>query len=311
MKLWCYTHTGAMAVDNLGLIVPIDVLDQNVFMVLWDGAKGEVEYWSHIGLRHPLTSPLAPIPLDLLINNFLEVADVPFTDDTMVHNGITVEAARVVKVALCDAIYESHRIMPIKVTVGAGTYLWDADTEAVAALQSALLELLADSILNPINGVQGAFNTLATSINSNVVAPLKDGEAAIGTAHYNIIDIAEAASGFYLTRPGANPTDHVAKPPANVSAPTLDDPTFGAIDWLPHEATATVELDVADIRAILAAIVARRNALKLAYNQKLTALNGLSTVPGIIAYNVATGWGAPILLAANARLTGAGALAAG
>ena len=66
--------------------------------------------------------------------------------------------------------------------------------------------------------------------------------------------------------------------------------TGGNVQWIPIGATAPVTVTPTEQTGILNGIAARTNDLNAKRNVKIAAVNALTTVPAVIAYDVTTGW---------------------
>lgn len=62
------------------------------------------------------------------------------------------------------------------------------------------------------------------------------------------------------------------------------------VQWIPIGATAPVDVATDEQQAILSGISERTNELNLIRNQKNAAVNALTTIASVIAYDVTTGW---------------------
>ena len=81
--------------------------------------------------------------------------------------------------------------------------------------------------------------------------------------------------GFSNINVGWNPVANVAT--ANVQ-------------WIPIGSATPVIVTPDEQTAIMSGIAARTNTLNVKKNAKVTAVNALTTIPAVIAYNVTTGW---------------------
>jgi hypothetical protein len=60
--------------------------------------------------------------------------------------------------------------------------------------------------------------------------------------------------------------------------------------WIPIGATAPVNVTQPEQQAIMSGITARTNDLNVKRNNKIIAVNALTTIPAVIAYDVTAGW---------------------
>lgn len=275
MKFWVVRSQQVMSVDN-AVVNDLDVssLPGNVEMVLWDGMAGEVE--SNIGpaIRTPFTDPA---PYQPVLNSFLGLLP-----------NVTVLQARQIKQQLVEAIYAARRLTPIRITVGSGTFYWDARDEALTAMTS---KLMADWLINSSSSVStlaaminNALAGVATEVNTKVVAPLRTGtsdslkyyQTETGTER---IIVSGMTGGLFMSKP-----DQV------VAQSTNFQPVISNISWLPHDSKQVVSLTNIELANIVSAIVGRRNALSLTRANKRVDLQTVTTVAGVIAYDATQGW---------------------
>jgi hypothetical protein len=62
------------------------------------------------------------------------------------------------------------------------------------------------------------------------------------------------------------------------------------IDWPPLNSTVMVRMSMASMRSLIASIQQRRTTLQNTQLAKTNAINALTTVAAVIAYDVTTGW---------------------
>jgi hypothetical protein len=72
-----------------------------------------------------------------------------------------------------------------------------------------------------------------------------------------------------------------------LNASTVQGPN---IDWPPYNSTVTVSLTMADMRTLISAINSRRTTLQNTRLSKRNAINGITTVQGVISYDATAGW---------------------
>jgi hypothetical protein len=198
----------------------------------------------------------------------------------------------------------------------------------VAALNVVDANLTAQSNVN-FNAVTSQGATWAGYINSNVVDPGNSALSTInvifGQVNTNIVNVMNAllkTGELRFTLPGeSNPIIFNAAVPGltssgvggietnpyalnglpgmfglNTLAPGVAAWTNQAtvptsnVQWIPIGASAPVNVTPAEQAAILSGIAARTNDLNVKKNAKVTAVNALTTVPAVIAYDVTTGW---------------------
>jgi hypothetical protein len=82
------------------------------------------------------------------------------------------------------------------------------------------------------------------------------------------------------------PNVRMQKDPINAPASVAGPP----IDWPPLNSTVMVRMSMASMRSLIASIQQRRTTLQNTQLAKTTAINGCTTVAGVISYDVTTGW---------------------
>jgi hypothetical protein len=171
------------------------------------------------------------------------------------------------------------------------TALGQVDSQVNSQVNSYIVDVSAqivthvnDVVLSVYDGVLGVPN----SVNYGLHSP---GGAAPSGISADIAHIPYAMSHIAISV-GTNPFGVNAIPyvgPGAAGGIVGPVPTTN-VQWIPIGATAAVDVTTDEQQAILAGISERTNELNLIRNQKNAAVNALTTIASVIAYDVTTGW---------------------
>jgi hypothetical protein len=269
MKFLFVRNENLGCIDNATAAVDCSTLPANVAMVIWDSANGWLEYNDRPEMRVPFADPSTYQPLINSTLTALETVTPP----------LMLAQAQTVKQTLIDALYEMKRTGPITVAVSIGSKTWDGSDEAIATMTEQITAATAgfstSSLVTQINTMIGKLNT--------DMATLKNDFNSIDY-HPGMVIQGNSVTGYFWDD---------TQPPSPVGAyPTVSGGgvTGGPYPWLPLGATATVNLTLNDLVAIVNAVVTRRQSVAGTRASKNAAVAALATIPAVIAYDVTTGW---------------------
>jgi len=275
-------HVGAMAVDNMNIaglnlsaLSPIECVE-------WKSDIGTVE---QIGSR--------------LRTNFTDITPYcPYLQMFMANcPGITLAQAQKIQCDATDALFVNKHQQPLYYSVAAGAYWWDASDSSVAHFNAAMQIAIAD-LVTQINGyivdeanpaldtIDNSGATIANHLSSTVLGSYINGQlppAGPNTLN-NLLQSASnvATPGLGGNIPGIAWSGSSSYRLSHVSPSTLN--------VVPMGATGTVTVNVQEMGQILDAIHQRRNSLLITGQSKKNAINALTTISAVIAYDVTAGW---------------------
>jgi hypothetical protein len=223
---------------------------------------------------------------------------------------------------LIEAVFNAKRQAPFPHTVTAGALSWDAADSATAAMSVMMVPVLysltsglaaeggetSNSLVAQINN---RLASLATKIDANFASDLTSAIVSVGNsliAYINDTIVAAISTGLYSDNPGYTPPPGVnyhvepttlefASVPASlpsVAVPPIDGSTVvppdESIQWHPIGQATPVTLTVTEMTGLMAGIAARRTNLLTTKNNKIAAVNALTSITAVIAYDATTGW---------------------
>jgi hypothetical protein len=279
---------GIVAIDNQPLAVDTSPLASNIALVAYDctAGKGSIEYNDRLRLLEPFIdmTPYAPF-VNAWLTQAALVTDTP----------LTLPLAKTIKLSLVDGIFNSKRQLPIT----ALGRTWDASDQALMGMQAAIVSwdvagaaFAADATLvNDFNNIGIATTRIA---NASANAAFSADSAPFTyidsfspppnqTPHSGAIAFMTAVAGGGITGNAAFSANY-GRP---LSAITTQGPS---ISWPPLNSTVSVTLAMSDMRSLISSINSRRTTLQNTRLTKQNAINALSTIAAVIAYDVTTGW---------------------
>ncbi|WP_024516861.1 hypothetical protein [Bradyrhizobium sp. Tv2a-2] len=284
---------GTVHVNAVGATVSTSALATNINYVQFDGATGvgQIMYNDRPSIAEQFTDPS---PYQTYINSWISA------EAALLTLPLTLAQAKAVKCALASAIWGVKRQQPVNVTVTAGNYNWDASDLGVSRL-SAIAPYI---YIGPVNTLIGTINsemaTLISALNTNV-GDYNGFVTAYGSFVTNLqtnlntwvahLNTSEAAVTNWV-QPG-NMTVPASGSPSNMgntSFSALSTITPPTMNLLPVGATSNVSLSPADLGSILQAIATQNAREALANATIQAAVNALSTISAVVAYDVTTGW---------------------
>ncbi len=287
---------GIVAIDNQPLAIDTSPVPANVAMVAYDctSGAGSIEYNDRLRLLEPF---IDLTPYSSYVNAWLTAATA------IAAMPITLAQAKNVKLGLVDGVFNSKRQLPI----AALGYTWDATDQSMLGMQSAIMAWdVAAAITNADNQFSAAVNA------ASVQTPLNTGVSASAiTCTTSNIPYANDASpghpatytyGYYdggqwtgspyfvdgVSGGGITQQPNVSMLKAPINAPPAI--TGPPIDWPPLNSTVSVSLTMSQMRSLVNSIQQRRMQLQNTRLAKITVINGMTTVAGVIAYDATTGW---------------------
>jgi hypothetical protein len=255
-------------IDNAAANMDCSSLPSNLTKVIWDqGGTGWLEYAGVPKMRVPYNDPSQFQPQLNTLLTVLTTASPP----------LTLSQAQAVKNALIDALYKMKRINPITVSglsIGAGT--WDGSEEAMMTMTQEMT-VSAASYNSSTTGLASQINTMIAGVNADIATTKSNFNAA--TLDHTL--------GYYVwdTKP-----DLPANAPYSNVTGIASGVSGGPFPWLPYNGTSTVNLTINDLMTIVGAYVTRRRSVASTRATKKAAVNALSTVASVIAYDVTAGW---------------------
>lgn len=280
-------NRGESSCRVLGLKQPItSSLASNVNFVTFAKGQGQVFYND----RPPLPELFSdPSPYQSYVNAWITAAAAATP-------ALTLAQAQAIKCAFVDAIYGFKRVAPVSATVTAGTYSFDASNNALtglaylAPLNTVITGVNAvitafdtlNGLVNPVGaGVQTALNSLVSGVNSALSA-LTSAINLAGTAQTPPFSVGSAPTVGSVAGPSTSGT------PSNPSAlATISPPTLTVV---PVGQTSPITLNSADLQAVALAIAAQNASTGSTDATKKAAVNALSTIAAVVAYDATAGW---------------------
>ena len=314
MQWWLVRSPNVMSVDNDSVQdLDLTALASTIWMLQWRDGHGEIERESTNGLRE----------------NFFDIIPYcPFFQQFLTKMpNLTLVQAKKVQTDLIAEIYRSKRQAPFAYTVAAGALTWEANDETVTAMSltavPALYNMVSDSGASSLVGlINNRLAALATNVNGNFTSLISyigarivdKGNALITFLNQRVIgDGSGDASYQTINRQlqyneahgGAAPGitsgmltvsvtfDAIPALPSVAVTPITPGsavPSGNAIPWMPLGATSTVNLTMAEMIGLMSGIATRRKTLQTTRNSKTAAVNALTTIAAVIAYDVTAGW---------------------
>lgn len=306
--------SAVMRLSNIPASMTTSSLPSNVSYVQFDTVKGgAVIYNDRPGLPELF---IDPSPYQSFVNAWI-------TAMATATPALTLSQAQAIKNALINAIYAVNRQLPVSVAVSAGNFPWDASDAAVTRL-SALSGLLYIDPLNTVinggsgqtgglsqlvtdlnvwaahfntlntnfgglnSGLQTAFNGLATNVTAALSTTKSNLDAAEppGVANWTTTwSVGNCASVTAPATSGAAADSNLVESFSSVGSLTV--PTMQLI---PVGSSAPVTVTPTDLQKIVLAIAAQTVKYQSTALAKQAAVNALSTIAAVSAYDATTGW---------------------
>jgi hypothetical protein len=323
-------HVAAMGVDNTNVVgMNYTALAPDVETIEWKSGVGEIEYSDRARLRENFVdvTPYCPFFqqfMTLLVGITLTQAQKIQTDLIDVLYDSKRQMPYHYVVAAGDFMWEatdptiaamSIEVLPTIIGYSTGT----SDATPVGKI-NALIDQINAWLVNP-------GNTLTTQIESNIVdgvnSIVADGtNSAVVNVHNNFISFFNGT--ILVTISGNLQTSGLSTVPPNYAAPGLSgnlpssgdtmgpighisgvtqnpfptfphqgitpDPSIPPINWTPLGMASTVTLSATEMGTLMNGIAQRRASLLNVCTTKKAAVNALTTLAAVIAYDVTAGW---------------------
>jgi hypothetical protein len=300
MRWWLNTDHKTFSFENaivLGLM-DFSSLPANVWMVQWTDGRGEIEYQDDEGNN-----------LNGIRDNFTDIVPyVPFFQQFMNYlAGLTLAQAKKIQSELVTLLFETKSQSPYNHTIAAGNFNWETTDAAVAAMSIAMFPALLSGTNTSLNSlvtqINAQFTSIASQINTgtvnqgdnlatflnSMIGYWGDGLNTINNKLHTVL----LASTDYVAAPGLNPQlDHTTVDfvPVTTTALTADNPGVASIQWIPLGQGTAVTMSVTEMSEIMSGIHNRRLSLTTTKFNKIEAINALTEISDVIAYDVTTGW---------------------
>lgn len=288
MRWWMAIRPRSMAIDNAGVTgMDYTILPSNTSFVEWKDGRGEAEYNDRPGLRENFHDVIFYAPL--------------FQQFMTLLTAITLGQSKKVQTDLITSIFDSKRQAPFSYTISTGTFQWDAtDSELIS-----LTALAVAGTAGGVNSTNSQLASLVAQINSNIVAPAQNNYGSfVGFQAYlneNILgawtgdpDAANTINNRLTIISGmlglSDNLPHPAYPYYNASGVSISGGAGTTYPWTPIGATTPQNLTAAELVGLISGITTRRQNLQNVSKSKQAAVNALTTVAAVIAYDVTTGW---------------------
>jgi hypothetical protein len=287
---------GIVSIDNQPLGVDTSALPVNVAIVAYDcsGGAGNIEYSDQLRVLAPFIDITPYVPF---ANTWLTAASA------IVGMPVTLAQAKRVKIGLVDGIFNSKRQLPINYVGNT----WDATDQSMIGMQTMINAWSVETDITTADAI------LADNMQKLQVLIHQTGNASQPAAYASGTGSIDAAvrfdkhlsggvwDGTYVRIPGTSPTwvtsvggggvnaqpTYVPIPAGQIGYQTTTGPS---VSWTPLNATAPVSLSMTSMRTLISNIQTRRGSLQSTRLTKTNAINLLTTVAAVIAYDVTTGW---------------------
>jgi len=290
LRFSIYAPDSLITVDNASAVISLAPLPTNVVVVAFQKDIGSVEYNDRPNLRVPITDPS---PYQPQINLWITAAAAQTP-------ALQIAQAKQVKVDLVQAIYDHKRRLPY-------TYngkVYETSDEAVTMMTAAMVSGTSGDTGGLVSSINTALATITGQINSQVVAVNNGSAAAVNDwSYYNSLNWPKFGFQFgsltggvggnhdytYLTSALAG-VSYGGFATMGVLAGASVAAGGGSITWQPIGSPDPIALPGSELSGALGGIVTRRNALNNNRVDKQAAINALSTIAAVTAYDATTGW---------------------
>jgi len=274
-----------VSVDNEIMAVDCSSLATNITYVAYpENGIGKITYNDRPAMRVSFTDPA---PYQPFINSWITAAAAQTP-------ALQLAQAKQVKIDLVDAIFHHKRRLPYT----SGSWQYDARDEAVTNMGELVQGTINVGAAN--TGLVGSINAALSTITSQVNSSHSTISAwsATNSTQWSNINNTGTIMGGGLTTVGA-PNGYVFSTPASgapaiagasVTAGATDISYAGNLTIMPLNASAPQSIPAIDIHTALVGIASRRNSLNNNRLTKQVAINALSTIAAVTAYDATTGW---------------------
>jgi phage gp45-like len=290
-----------MFVDDIIQDLDASDLPADVVRVRWLSTEGWIKYASKT-LETPITDAS---PYQIYLNRWttarLTAAPPP-----------TLAEAQQIKTVLIAQLYDLKRQAPFFASTSAGAFNWEANDGAMANMATAMIPSIIAAIgsvgsgsSSLISQLNANYNTWRSQLNNNFAGGNATGNSVIGFVNNTMLGVQDGGNTINgrlviggdgsappgLVSPGiAHDGDSYAFAP--VSALSVSGAGSGSMNlsWTPIGQAAPVTLSSADVSTIMTGIANRRTNLLTTKVNKTNAVNALTSIAGVIAYDATAGW---------------------
>jgi hypothetical protein len=297
MRFLLVRSENLVVVDNAELTISCAALPTNVEMVVYNEIDGKIEYNDRPSVRIAFTDPS---PYQTLINSWITAAAAQTP-------ALQLAQAKQVKNDLIDGVFHHKRRLPFTL----GPWQYDARDDNVQALDLLVQSNASASSENSglIGSINTAFSNLVNALNTNVGQHNTSAGAVNAWSNSNYLawtktigsGILIAGSSLYAL---GYPFGDAPVPPGqggfvlmnSLSAPTVSGTVntslsyTGSVTHQPLNATSPQTIDTNSVHNAITGIASRRNTLNADRMAKKAAVNALTTIPAVVAYDATTGW---------------------
>jgi hypothetical protein len=240
----------------------------NISFVQWGNGAGIVLYSDRLALPEVFTDPS---PYQIAVNQWMTAKA------SLLVTPLTLAQAQAIKNSLIDGVYAYKRQSPLTVSTSQGSLTFSMDDQ-YGVLQAPGAIPIAQILLGGMGSIETMVQGVVSSYNT----------AAANDAYYNE---SEMFAGLSIATTGNSWTDYLSIHAYGISASS---PALPAITTtpvlLPIGATSYPPFTTADQLAIINAAVAQKSREQLIWSQKRAAVNALTSVASVVAYDTTTGW---------------------
>jgi hypothetical protein len=275
-----------MSIDNALIDLNCSALASNISLVAYTDAGGKITYNDRPSMRETFTDPA---PYQTLINSWITAAAAATP-------ALQLAQAKQVKNDLIFAIYRHKHRLPYSYS----GHLWDASDEAVANNAAFLTAGSSAGAAGLVPSINGALAAITNQINGQIVA-VNNGSAAQVNAWSaghaaNLNSMVIQITTAFLTdvvataalTPGLGSGGFSAM--SAIAGATVSGGGAAGASIVPPGESAPISFSSGTINAAYAGIATRRNDLNNNSLIKQAAVNALTTIPAVVAYDATTGW---------------------
>jgi hypothetical protein len=310
MRFTIIRSESMVVIDNAPLVLDCSSVPANVEVVAYEDTDGTVEYNDRPSVRVTFTDPS---PYQPILNSWV-------TASAALTPALQLAQAKTIKAGLVEAIFHHKRRLPYS----SGGWNWDTNNDALASLETLVRACMTVSASSGglITSINDTLAALITQINSQIVGQVNisaehvngwsqvmeanwssmdhtfeslngtTGGASTGTAHTH----AYTVFGYHLTWPYHSTGSGGFVTLNNITGGTVSAPVSAALSYegnittQPLNATSLQSIPATLGNTALQGIAARRESLNSNRINKKAAVNALTTIPAVVAYDATTGW---------------------
>jgi hypothetical protein len=267
------------SVDNASVagVMDFSSLPANLWMIHWIDGKGEIEYQTAAGDN-----------LNGLREEFFDVIPyASFFQQFLSHlPDLTLAQAKKVQVDLIATIYGTKRQAPYSYL----SHMWDATDGVTAAMALQMLPKLFNSI--------GFVDTFTNDLTNQLNADLNVLNYQILTTNANSLSVTLQRRAISVPTDPFNPTNFdCASPGLSGNLPLMSFISYpvgyalsATVPWTPLDQATPINLTMGQMSSLMTGIAGRQQNLNGVRTSKTNAVNAMTKITDVIAYNVTTGW---------------------